>query len=118
MASQLLRTGILVLFVVLVSAFLSFQSGTTNKTIICSVQDSRRPFWPVGCRLAEAQDGCQNGQQWLDALGRDVPYDNPDWGLFFTSRGSPEANGGLRTAGASAPIYINGSLNILDLVQK
>lgn len=90
MASQLLRTGILVLFIVLVSAFLPFQSGTTSKTIVCSVQDSRRPFWPVGCRLAEAQDGCQNGQQWLDALGRGGPYDNPDWGFSLRAEGHPK----------------------------
>ena len=32
------------------------------------VKDSWRPFWPDRCRPREVQDGCQNGQPWLDAL--------------------------------------------------
>ena len=40
-------------------------------------QDSRGLFGPSGADQRKAQDGCQNGQPWLDALRnilRVVPY--------------------------------------------
>ena len=96
-------------------------------------QDSRGLFGPSGADQRKAQDGCQNGQQRLDALVRTSPAMAPNGAFFHEPRvnrgdvvdlsllprislgiytgftrdalwASPtEANGGLRTAGPSGP---------------
>ena len=98
-------------------------------------QDSRGLFGPSGADQRKAQDGCQNGQQRLDALVRTSPAMAPNGAFFHEPRvnrgdvvdlsllprislgiytgftrdalwASPtEANSGLRTAGPSGPIF-------------
>ena len=65
-------------------------------------QDSRGLFGPSGADQRKAQDGCQNGQQRLDALFRTSPTKAPLGAFFLRAEGHSRRPA---TGGAVRPIH-------------